>query len=790
VLTLAVCIGVNLAIFAVIDGVLMRDLPFPKPDQLVTMFNTYPKAGVERDGSSVANYYERRGNIPALSSLSIFRRGTGVVGEPGATERQDILKVSAEFFSTLGVNPALGRSFTDEEMAYNTDDVAVLADSYWKQKYHADPHVIGRTVRVDGLAKKIVGVLPPRFRFLSFQSRVFLPFSSSPEDRAVKNRHSGSGSDIVARLVPGASIREAQAQIDAQNAALADSYPQAKMIAEAGFRTPVVSLHADHVRTVRSVLLLLQAGALLLLILGGANLVNLLLIQASSRTKEMAIRQSLGAGRLRVIRQVIVETLLLALVGGLAGIILGGSLIRVVGLVAANQLPLGAEISMNGRVAAAALLGAVLVGTAAGVPLAWLNLRSHLSEALQSQGRGGTLSFSAQRLRHSFIVAQIALAFVLLTGAGLLGLSLKRAMEVSPGFRPDHVLAGAISLPWNKYRDDSVRMGFVSRLREEAAHLPGVLNVGIINNLPLSGNRQKSAITVKGYVPRPGESVRGHYSYGIFGDYFAAMGIPLLEGRLGDQDDFQRERRICVVDRDFAGHYWPQGGAIGQSLFEGSQESGDQEAFTVVGVVGSVKQAGLTDNEQQGAVYFPFRYRTDGELFLVARTGGRLEPLGAALQKVVRQLDPDLPLNNVGSMEVRVADSLVARRSPALLSGLFAAVALLLAAIGTYGVLSFAVAQRYREIGVRLALGALPKQIEIHFLKLGLRLLGLGTLFGLIGSALAGRAMQSMLFGVPGFNVASVLSASGVLTLVALAACLLPALRASRVDPINALRHE
>jgi predicted permease len=419
VLTLAICLGANLAIFAVIDSVLVRNLPFPTPDQLVTMFNTYPKAGVERDGSSLANYYERRGNIPAFTNLSIFRYGTAIIGEPGATAREDILRVSPEFFATLGVGPIMGRAFTDDEMTYNTDDVAILSHTYWKQKLSSDPSVLGRTIRVDGLPRKIVGVLPPGFRFLSSKATLYFPLSSSLDQRGPKDRHSGSGSDIVARLKPGATISEAQAQIDAQNAALADSYPQAKMIAEAGFRTPVVSLHADHVKSIRPILLLLQAGVLFLLLIGGVNLVNLLLIRANSRTKELAVRQALGASRQHVVRQAMVETVLLALIGGLAGLALGAGAIRVLTLLGVDQLPLGADIAFNGRLALVALLGAVFVGIAVALPIAWFNLRDHLAGALQSETRGGTLNHSAQRLRHGFIVAQIALAFVLLRATAL-----------------------------------------------------------------------------------------------------------------------------------------------------------------------------------------------------------------------------------------------------------------------------------------------------------------------------------------------------------------------------------
>jgi predicted permease len=530
VLTFALCLGANLTIFAVIDSVLLRPLPFPEADHLVTMFNTYPKAGVERDGSSLANYYERRGTIPAFSHLSIFRFGTAIIGEAGETQQENVVRVSPEFFTTLGVSPILGRVFEEEETTYQTDGAAILTDAYWRQRFNADSGVLGRTIRVDGLSKTIVGVLPPDLRFLSSHARLYFPLSSDLDQRGPKGRHSGSGSDIIARLKPGATLTEAQSQIDAQDAALANEYPQAKMIAEAGFRTVVLPLHADHVKSIRPTLLLMQAGVLFLLLIGGVNLVNLLLIRASARAKELGIRQSLGASRRHVVSQVMTETVLLALVGGIFGLGVGAAGVRLLVVLGVDQLPLGAQVAFDGRLASVALIGAVLMGIVIALPIAWFNLRGHLAHALQSESRSGTASLAVQRLRHGFIVVQIVLGFVLLAGAGLLGVSLKKVMAVSPGFRADHVLTGRVSLPWKNYQDENTRLAFTEQLLEEVGRLPGVLAVGVINNVPLSGNRQKSAITVKGYVPQPGESVRGHYSYGVTGDYFAALGIPLRDG--------------------------------------------------------------------------------------------------------------------------------------------------------------------------------------------------------------------------------------------------------------------
>ena len=783
--TVAICLGANLAIFAVINSILLRPLPFPDADRLVTIYNTYPKAGVENDGSSVTNYFERRGNIPALSSLSIFMNRAEPVGEPGSTEQEEIMRVSAEFFATLGVGVVMGRPFAEADMA-DDSGVVILTDGFWRQRLNSNPDVLGRDLRVNGIPRKVVGVLPPDFRFLSTEAALYLPYKTgSPQPAA---RHSGGGgTHMIARLKPGVTIAEAQAQIDAHNTAVEKGGPEAKMMAEAGFRSPVVSLHAHHVRSIRPTLLLMQGGVFFLLLIGAVNLINLLLIRASSRAKEMAIRQSMGASRQHVVRQVLTETVLLTAAGGLLGVVAGAWGTQLLQVLGANRLPLGAHIVFDGWLAAIGLIGAVVLGVVIAVPIAWFNLGSHLANALQSESRSGTINRATQRLRHGFIVAQIGLAFVLLAGAALLGLSLKKVMAVSPGFRADHVLAGECTLTWQLAQDP---VGIVDRLLESIRQQPGIAAAGTITNIPLSGDSGKTAITPKGYVPPPGQSVHGHYSYGVDGDYFTALGIPLREGRFLSSADSHRPERVCVVDEDLARRYWPNGGALGQQVFRGN-ESDEAKLFTIVGVVGAVKQAELTESQGQGAVYLPYAHRTgDSSVFVVARTSQRPEAFAETLRKLVRAAHPDLAIDNIRSMDTRVAESLIARRSPALLAGIFAGVALLLAAIGTYGVLSYAVAQRTREIGIRMALGAQRKQIGAQFLSLGLRLLVAGTILGLIGAWWAGRAMQSVLFDVPVLPLATLAGAALVMGAVSLVACLIPARRASRVDPVEALRTE
>jgi predicted permease len=790
-LTVALCLGANLAIFAVIDSILLRPLPFPDAGQLVTVFNTYPKAGVDRDGASVTNYYERRGKIPAFTSLSIYSPATAIVGAPGATVRENVMQVSPDFFQTLQRGPVLGRPFTDAETTYQTNRVVILTDSYWRQHFNGDPHVVGKQIRVDGVPDTVVGVLPAGFRFLASDARLYFPLASRLEDRTPLQRHSGGNvRQLIARLRPGASMGQAQAQIDTQNNELERDDPQGPMMAAAGFRSLVVGLQADQVAAVRPTLVLLQAGALLLLLIGAVNLINLLFIRASGRTKETAVRQALGAGRLHLASEALVENLLLMLGGGALALAVGAAGIRLLAAWGVDRLPLGSEISFGSAPALAALAAALAMGVVFAAAICWFNLRISPGTGMQSETRGGTAGRAAQTLRHSFVVAQIALAFVLLAGAGLLAASLKRVMAVAPGFRPDHVLTGEVSLPGRDYPNTNAQLVFIDRLTAAMEHVPGVVAAGVANNVPLSGHSGKSAAAVVGYVQRPGESPRGHYSYGVGGDYFRAMGFTLLAGRSVSSEDSVRLARVCVVDADFARHYWPNSSPLGRRLFDGSSIGPAAQAFTVVGVVASVKQASLGDESAQGAVYYPYAFRADDHIFVALRTIVPPQSVAPTLKREVRQLDANLPVNNIKTMEERVDQSLQGRRSPALLAGIFSGIALLLTAIGSYGVLSYAVAQRRREIAVRMALGAQPEQIRAQFLGLALRLLAGGTLLGVAGAWLTGRAMRALLFQAPPLPWGTLMGTAVLLLVVCLAACLVPARRAARISPMQTLSEQ
>ncbi len=382
------------------------------------------------------------------------------------------------------------------------------------------------------------------------------------------------------------------------------------------------------------------------------------------------------------------------------------------------------------------------------------------------------------------------MALILLTGTGLLGLSLKQVQAGSPGFRPDHVLTAQISLPGNQYQGSLARLALNDRLLQAIARQPGVVAAGVVDNVPLSGHSGKSAATVQGHASRQGESARGHYSYGIDGDYFAAMGFSLLEGRFLSAADSRRVERVCVVDQDFARYYWPHASALGRRIFEGSQETKESDAFTVVGVVGAVKQAGLTDETAQGAVYYPYVDRADDHFFVVARTSVPPESLVSSLRTGVRLIGLDVAINDVRSMETRLSDSLITHQAPSLVTAIFSLIALLLTAVGVYGTLSYAVAQRRMEIGIRMALGARPQQIRDQFVALGLRLIATGTLLGLSGAWLTGRAMRSLLYHISPFHITAIAGSACIIAVVSLIACLVPSHRAARISPMRALGGE
>jgi predicted permease len=790
VFTLAVCFAANLVILAVTDAVLLRPLPFPEADRLLIAFHNYPGAGAEHQACSLTSYYEWRESLPAFESTSASQAGSVVIGDTAGQNAERVFceRITADFFDTLGVKPALGRFFTEEETDPARSAVVVLTDVFWRSRYHADPGVLGRGIRIDGQIMTIVGVLKPGFRYLSSRAKLFFPLASSPDNRGPSQRHN-TNAQVIARLAPGASLIVAQAQIDALTTQqMKDEPGLAKLLEGTGFHTRLYPLHADHVRPIHPVLILLQAGVLLLLVIGGVNLINLLLIRASGRVKEFSMRRALGAGHRHIARVVLIETILLAGTGGIVGLGVGAAGISMLSVLGISQLPLGEQVEFNYRVAAVASCGSVLVGIILAVPVVAFHLRNRLTVALHSEGRSGTVSRAAQGLRHGFIVAQIALAFLLLTGAGLLSVSLKHVLDVSPGFQPERVLTGRIGLPPAGYGDERARLAFVERLLHELRAQPGVACAAVSTVVPFTGQDSSQAIVAEGVAPQPGDSLRAHFHCATSGDFWQALGIPLRRGRWLEEADNYREERVCVIDEAFARRYWPDGDAIGYRVTKGPAFN-ETTAFRIVGIVGQIKQDQL-EEVALGAVYFPYRYDAVGDIYVIARSNRPPTTIASSVREIIRRLDPQVPVDDIRTMQARIDASLIHRRSPALLSGIFASVALLLTAIGTYGVVACAVAQRRREIGVRMALGAMPQQVRAQFLGISAKLLLAGLVPGMFVAWAVGHAMESFLFGVGAVHIGVLITAVSAMILVVSVACFIPARRAARIDPMVALRHE
>lgn len=787
VLTLALCVGANIAIFAVVDTVLLRPLPFAEPDRLVTVFNAYPGASLPRSETSFANYADRRGAIPALASMAIYQNADAAVGPAGAVRRMAAARVSPEFFATLGVPLARGRMFTDAEMVPGSDAVAVVTDGFWRKEFAADPAIVGRRFFQDGVDVTVIGVLPPDFRFLSDRPEFFRPAAEAPGQRLPAERHNNQWM-MIARLAAGATQAGAQAQLDAFNQRQLGDDPFAELVQKAGYRSFVRPLRTDQVEAVKPMLLLLQAGVLFLLLIGAANLTNLVLIRASGRAKELAVRQALGATPWRLAREVAVETLLLALAGGALGLVFGALGVRLLAALGADRLPLAAAIVFDGRAAWVSLAVSAVVGVLLALPVIGLNLRARLAPSLQLETRGGTAGPGAHRLRHGFIVAQVALAFVLLSAASLLGLSLKRVLETPTGFNSNPVLTARLA-PSSRLQDGAARRELVRRLLSVLRALPGVQAVAISTRLPLGPVGDDSATRTENSELKPGESIRTHYHIWVRGDYWAAMGIPLLRGRLLGEADNENPQRVCVVDEAFAQRYWPGLDPVGRRLAPNG-EFHEDNAFTVVGVVGEVKQRDLAEAAGHGTVYFPSLTLPATSIYLIVRTAVTPAAAGPEVQKAVRAAVPEVLIDDVRPMRARIDETLTARRSPTLLAAAFAGLALLLAALGTYGVLAYAVGQRRREIGVRLALGALPRRILGQILAQGLKLLLAGLGLGLLGAWATLRAMSGLLAGIGPVPWEILALTAAVMGAVVLLASLLPARRAARVSPLEALRAE
>jgi predicted permease len=794
-LTLALCIGANTALFSVVHNVLLRPLPVPESDRLVLIENLYPKAGaVDQGGSGVPDFYDRLRDTNVFEEQALFNTRNVSIDQNGTPAQIRVMNVTPSFFRLVRVGPQLGRIFSENEGETGNEKKIILSYALWQTQFGGDPHVVGRDLPLDGQPYTIVGVMPRDFAFLNPKVMLWRPFAFTPKQKADDQRHNNSWQNI-ARLKPGATVQRAQAQIDAINARNLDRFPQYKeLLLNAGFHTRVMGLQDNIVREIKATLYLMWGGALFVLLIGGVNVANLVLARSRVRLKELATRLALGAGRVRIARQLVTESMLLSIVAAGLGLLVGYAVLQALGALNIDELPRGFEIRLDGVVVMYTIGIAVALGAVLGlIPVANV-LPANLTIVLREEGRGGTSGTGARTLRRGLVVAQVAVAFVLLVGAALLFTSFRRVLAINPGFNPDHVLTASIILPRTRYKDDPALRNFTNDALRRLRALPGVSAAGATDTIPFGGSNSDSVILAEGYQMKPGESVISPQAVDVTPGYFEAMDVSLLKGRFFTDADGGTAPKVAIVDEKLAKHFWPNQDPIGRRLYKPSSINDllaitkDTVFITVVGVIRDVKLHGLVEGAQVvGAYYFPMDQDTSAGMTFALKTAGDPALLSNSVRAAINGLDPQLPVFDTQTMEERTEKSLASRKSPMLLALSFGAVALFLSAIGIYGVLAYLVTQRRKEIGIRIALGSSAAAVFELVLREGLLLIVGGFVVGAAGAFALRKSLESQLFGVSATDPVVLATVVVVLALVAVLACAFPARRATKVDPIIAL---
>jgi predicted permease len=794
-LTLALCIGANTALFSVVFNVLLRPLAVPESDRILLTSNSYPKAGADTLGhSGVPDYFDRLRDVTVFEEQALLNTRSRTIDQNGSPTRVRAMQATPSFFRLVRVSPQLGRAFTDAEGEVGNEKKVVLSYALWQSALGGEAQAIGRDIRIDGQPYTIVGVMPRDFSFIFPDIQLWVPAAFTPQLRADDQRHSNNWMNL-GRLKPGATIQQAQAQVDALNAANLKRFPQyAELLVNAGFHSPVVALRDFLVRDVRPILYLMWGGALFVLLIGVVNVANLALVRSRARLKELATRLALGAGKSRIARQLVTESVLLTMISAAFGLVAGYAALQLLGTLNIQDLPRGSEIRLDGVVIAYTIAVAALIGVALGlIPVANV-LPANLTLVLREEGRTGTSARGARTLRRALVVAQVAFAFVLLIGAGLLFASFRRVLAVDPGFRPSGVLTATVSLPASRYAEVKALIAFQTAALERLRALPGVSAVGASDWIPLSGNSNDSVILAEGYQMNAGESVISPANADVTPGYFEAMGVTLVRGRFFDARDSATAPKVLIVDEKLAQRFWPNQDPVGRRMYRPTDLNNliaitDKTVFyTVVGVVKDMKLHDLAEGSKTVGTYF-YAMDQDGSraISFALKTAGDPSTLGAPVRSIVAELDRELPVFDMQTMDQRLEKSLMGRRSPVVLSLGFGAVALFLSAIGIYGVLAYLVTQRRKEIGIRIALGSSANAIFELVLREGLLLIGSGFAAGALGAFVLRSALESQLFGVSVMDPVVLASVTALLALVAMLACALPARRATRIDPVIAL---
>jgi len=794
-ITLALCIGANTALFSVVHNVLLRPLPIPESERILIMGNSYPGAGADfGQNSGVPDYYDRLRETTVFEEQALYRGRNQSIDENGTPTRVRVTQATPSFFRLLRVAPLLGRTFSEQEGEPGNDNRVVLSYGLWQSQFGGDPQAIGKDLRLDGQPHTVVGVMPKGFSFLDPTVTLWRPLAFTPEQKSDAARHSNSFRNL-GRLKPDATVEQAQQQINALNAANLERFPQYKeLLINARFRTDVARLQDSVVRDVKATLYLMWGGAVFVLLIGCVNVANLVLVRSRARLKELATRLALGASRFRVGRQLVTESVLLTVLSAAAGLAVGYATLRLLGTVNIQELPRGGEIRLDGVVVAYTIAVAAAIGLVLGlIPVATV-LPANLIVLLREEGRSGTSGRGARSLRRVLVVAQVAFAFVLLVGAGLLLASFQRVLAVDPGFDADGVLTASVALPLARYDTDDKLRAFTTEALVGLRALPGVTAAGATSTIPFGGSNSDSVILAEGYQMRPRESVISPSSVNVTPGYFNAMGVKLIRGRFFDERDGPQAQRAIIVDERLARRFWPDQDPIGRRMYTPEDINNvlavsDKTVWLyVVGVIGDVKLRTLTEGPQAvGAYYYPMAQSTSAAMTFAVKTAGDPGGLAGGVRSALSQADRELPVFDVRTMNQWLERSLVSRRSPVVLAVSFGILALFLSAIGIYGVLAYLVTQRTKEIGIRIALGASARAIFELVLREGLLLIGGGFLLGALGAVGLRKSVESQLFGVGAADPLVIAVVAAVLALVAVAACALPARRATSIDPIIAL---
>jgi len=784
--TLALGIGANTAIFSVVNAILLRPLNYKNPDQLVLINHNYPKLDLKASVSApgYVHYRDHAQSFESVAAIGGWNVNLTGTGEP---ERLQGMAITSNLFHTLGEEAAHGRVFLPEEDQLGHNRVALLSDGLWQRRFGSDPGIVGKTITLNGESYTVVGIMPPSFRLGSEfgqPSDIWSPIGFTNEQLAPGNLTNESLT-VIARLKPNVTFQQAQAEMDTIAANLRQQYMPG--MDASGWGLALQSLQEFVVGEIRPALYILLAAVCFVLLIASANVANLLLARAAARQKEMAIRVALGADRLHIIRQLLTESVVLALIGGALGLLLAMWGVNL--LVALNQtnIPRATEIGLNGRILAFTFGISLLTGILFGLAPALHFSRSDFHGTLKEGGRSGSADVRG-KVRGLLVIAEIALALVLLVGAGLVTKSFIKLQQVDPGFRPQNILAMQLTLPSYKYPEPAQILAFEQQALEQIKALPGVQSVGATSVLPMSGSGSSGSFRIEGRTVEPGQQPPHGDRWSVSSDYLQTMSIPLVKGRYFSDRDAPDAPGVAIIDETMARKYWPGEDPVGKRITFGGDPDNPRWR-EIVGIVGYVKTKGL-EGESRVQYYLPLAQRPVSGTYLVVRTTGDPTSLAAAVRGVIGTLDKDLPVYKVTTMERLVADSMARQRFSMFLLGSFAAVALLLATVGLYGVMAYMVTQRTKEIGIRLALGAQTRDVLKLVIGQGMVLSLIGVGIGLVAAFALTRLMESLLFGVSATDPSVFVIISLTLVGVGLLACYIPARRATKVDPMIALRYE